>query len=232
MNINKRVAIVTGGSKGIGLATVKALTQQDAIVACWSRTPPEEYRHANLHHFETDLTDERSVEKSYADTVAKLGDEVSILINNAGVGYRGVMEEMESDRWRYLFDLNVHAIFYTTKRIIPGMKSSGEGHIINIGSGAATNGIAEMSCYCGTKHAVAGISESLHLELRDFGIKVSCVSPGSVDTGFSASKKNKLKPADLADSIIHIIKAPQNFHFTDVQIRPLQPNLVSGKPDN
>src|SRR5690606_34647569 len=137
-----------------------------------------------LHHFKTDLTDEPSVEKSYSDTIRKLGGEASILINNAGVGYRGVMEEMDSSRWKYLFDLNVHAIFYTTKRVIPGMKAAGGGHIINIGSGAASNGIAGMSCYCGTKHAVAGISESLHLELRDFGIKVSCVSPGSVETGF------------------------------------------------
>src|SRR5690625_6237946 len=68
------------------------------------------------------------------------------------------------------------------------MKKAGAGHIINIGSGAATNGIAQMSCYCGTKHAVAGISESLHLELRDYGIKVSCVSPGSVDTGFRSEE--------------------------------------------
>src|SRR5690625_6200530 len=87
------------------------------------------------------------------------------------------------------------------------MKKAGAGHIINIGSGAATNGIAQMSCYCGTKHAVAGISESLHLELRDYGIKVSCVSPGSVDTGFSSSKKNKLKPEDLAQTIIHLLQA-------------------------
>lgn len=229
MNIEKRIAIVTGGSKGIGLATVQALIHHGVIVACWSRSAPEFFQHPNLHHFETDLTDERSVEQSYSDTIEKIGGEATILINNAGVGYRGVIEEMESSHWKYLFDLNVHAIFYTTKRVIPGMKSAGSGHIINIGSGAASNGIAEMSCYCGTKHAVAGISESLHLELRDFGIKVSCVSPGSVETGFSASKKNKLKPADLADTIIHILKAPKNFHVTDIQIRPLQPNLISGK---
>lgn len=229
MNIKNKIAIVTGGSKGIGLATIRALIHQGAIVACWSRSAPESFKHDNLHHFKTELTDEQSVEQSYADTVKKLGGDSAILINNAGVGYHGVMEEMDSSRWKYLFDLNVHAIFYTTKRVIPGMKSAGEGHIINIGSGAASNGIAGMSCYCGTKHAVAGISESLHLELRDYGVKVSCVSPGSVDTGFSTSKKNKLKPADLADTIIHILKAPKNFHVTDVQIRPLQPNLTSGK---
>lgn len=225
MDIQNKLAIVTGGSRGIGLATVKALIQQGAIVASWSRTAPESFSQPNLHHFETDLTDEVSVEHSYAGTGKKLGKQVSVLINNAGAGYHGVMEEMDTDQWRYLFDLNVHAIFYTTKRVIPVMKKVRAGHIINIGSGAATNGIAQMSCYCGTKHAVAGISESLHLELRDFGIKVSCVSPGSVDTGFSSSKKNKLKPEDLARTIIHLLQAPRNYHVTDIQVRPLQPNL-------
>ncbi|HLR31426.1 MAG TPA: SDR family NAD(P)-dependent oxidoreductase, partial [Fodinibius sp.] len=74
-----------------------------------------------------------------------------------------------------------------------------------------------------TKHAVVGISRSLHQELRDDGIKVTCLSPGSVDTGFSDSEKNKLMPDDLAKSAVHILQCPQNFHYTDVQIRPLQP---------
>lgn len=223
MNIRNATAIVTGASRGIGLSAAKALIDEGAFVACWSRTPPEDFRHEHFHHFETDLTDEESVIKSYNKTVNKLGKQIPVLINNAGVGYRGVMEEMPSDRWRYLFDLNVHGIFYVTKQLIPEMKNQKEGHIINIGSGAGTNGISEMSCYCGTKYAVNGITESLHQELRDFGIKVSCLSPGSVETGFSSSKKNKLRPKDLAASIVHMLKCPQNFHYTNVQVRPLQP---------
>jgi NADP-dependent 3-hydroxy acid dehydrogenase YdfG len=103
------------------------------------------------------------------------------------------------------------------------MTERNEEHIINIGSGAGTNGIPEMSAYCGTKYAVNGITESLHQELRDFGVKVSCISPGSVDTGFSSSNKNKLQPDDLAGAIIHMLTCPQNFHYTDIQVRPLQP---------
>ncbi|NBC64663.1 MAG: SDR family NAD(P)-dependent oxidoreductase, partial [Bacteroidetes bacterium] len=170
----------------------------------------------------TDLTQEDSVEDSFQRTVDKLGD-ISILVNNAGVGYRGRMEDTPSRQWRYLFDLNVHGIFYVTKRVITGMKERNEGYIINIGSGAGTNGIPEMSAYCGTKYAVNGITESLHNELRDFGVKVSCISPGSVDTGFSSSNKNKLQPGDLASAIIHMLKCPKNFHYTDIQVRPLQP---------
>lgn len=227
MNIKNKTAIVTGASKGIGLATAKALIDEGVTVACWSRTPPEDFEHKNFHHFETDLTKEDSVENSFHETIDKLGAEISILVNNAGVGHRDNMEDMPSKQWRYLFDLNVHGLFYVTKRVIPGMKEKNEGHIINIGSGAGTNGIPQMSAYCGTKYAVNGITESLHNELRDFGVKVSAISPGSVETGFSgfpsSSKKNKLLPDDLAAAIVHMLKCPKNFHYTDIQVRPLQP---------
>ncbi|MFO7848117.1 MAG: SDR family oxidoreductase [Balneolaceae bacterium] len=223
MELGKQKAVVTGASRGIGLSISKALTESGVQVAGWSRTPPAHFKHSNFHFVETDLTKEPSVEDAYKTTRRLLGDEISVLINNAGAGYRGRMENMPSDEWKRLFDLNVHGIYYTTKRIIPGMKSRGEGHIINISSGAGTNGIAEMSAYCGTKFAVVGITESLHQELRDFGVKATCLSPGSVDTGFSSSKKNKLKPDDLAASVIHILSCPQNFHYTDLQVRPLQP---------
>lgn len=223
MNIKNRTAIVTGASRGIGLAISKALINEGVTVAGWSRTPPETFTHEHFHHIKTDLTIESSVDDAFDETTGKLGNSIPILINNAGMGYRALLEEMPSDKWRELFDLNVHGLFYTTKRAIPGMKETGEGHIINIGSGAGTNGIAKMSCYCGTKFAVVGITESLHQELRDFGVKVSCLSPGSVDTGFSESNKNKLQPEDLAASVVHMLKCPQNFHYTDIQVRPLQP---------
>ncbi len=223
MNIQNKNAIVTGASRGIGLAISKALINEGVSVAGWSRNPPEKYSDDLYTHIETDLTREESVENAWKKTADKLGDEIPILINNAGVGYYGVMEEMPSDRWRYLFDLNVHGIFYVSKRVIPSMKKLEEGHIINIGSGAGTNGIAGMSAYCGTKYAVVGITESMHKELRDFGVKVSCLSPGSVDTGFSESNKNKLLPEDLAVSVVHMLKCPKNFHYTDIQVRPLQP---------
>jgi NADP-dependent 3-hydroxy acid dehydrogenase YdfG len=223
MDIQNRTAIVTGASRGIGLAISKALIEEGVTVAGWSRTPPDHFNHEQYHHIKTDLTVENSVDEAFEKTVKKLGGSIPILINNAGMGYRGPMEDMPSVTWRQLFDLNVHGIFYTTKRVIPQMKNTNEGHIINIGSGAGTNGIAGMSCYCGTKHAMVGITESLHQELRDFGVKVSCLSPGSVDTGFSESNKNKLLPEDLAASVVHMLKCPKNFHYTDIQVRPLQP---------
>lgn len=223
MNLQNKTAIVTGASRGIGLSITKALLDKGVTVAGWSRTEPENFDDENFHHVKADLTQQESVEKAYQKTVDILGEQIHILINNAGAGYKGAMDEMPPEKWRYLFDLNVHGIFYVSRLIIPQMKANQEGHIINISSGAGTNGIAGMSCYSATKHAVVGISRSLHQELRDFGVKVTCLSPGSVDTGFSDSEKNKLQPDDLAQSAVHILQCPQNFHYTDLQVRPLQP---------
>lgn len=228
MNLEGHIAIVTGASRGIGLEISKALLNDGVYVAGWSRKPPEYFQHERFFHFSTDLTIEDSVNHAYRQTVEKVGKQIHFLINNAGAGYRGPTESMKTEKWRYLFDLNVHGLFYTSRLVIPNMKEAESGHIINISSGAGINGIAEMACYCGTKHAVAGISESLHLELRHYGIKVTCLSPGSVDTGFSSSKKNKLLPEDIAASVIHILKCPKHFHYTDVQVRPLQPHKAQG----
>lgn len=226
MDIQNKTAIVTGASKGIGLAITRALLEEGVKVAGWSRSAPEDLSHDHFYYFKADLTKQESVQQAYDQTIKELGKDIHILINNAGIGYQGVLEDMPVDKWRLLFDLNVHGIFYVTRLTIPQMKANREGHIINISSGAGTNGIAGMTCYCGTKHAVVGISHSLHQELRDFGIKVTCLSPGSVETGFSSSRKNKLLPEDLAASVTHILRCPQNFHYTDLQVRPLQPNKI------
>lgn len=223
MDLENKTALVTGASRGIGLSITKALLDNGVTVAGWSRTGPKDFDHKHFYHIKADLTKQQSVEEAYQQTKDLLGEQIHILINNAGTGYKGLLEEMPPEKWRYLFDLNVHGIFYVSRLVIPQMKTHEEGHIINISSGAGTNGIAGMSCYSATKHAVVGISRSLHQELRDFGIKVTCLSPGSVDTSFSDSNKNKLQPDDLAQSAIHILQCPQNFHYTDVQVRPLQP---------
>lgn len=223
MDLNNKTAIVTGASKGIGLEITKALLNEGVTVAGWSRTPPKNLRHDAFHHIPVDLTKPQEVEQAYNQTVNQVGEEIRILINNAGTGYKGDFDQMPPEKWNYLFDLNVHGIFHVSRHVIPGMKKRGEGHIINISSGAGTNGIAGMSCYSATKHAVVGISRSLHNELRDYGIKVTILSPGSVDTGFSSSNKNKLLPEDMAQSAVHILSMPKNHHYTDIQVRPLQP---------
>jgi short-subunit dehydrogenase len=223
MNLLDKSAIVTGASRGIGRAITEALLNEGVTVSGWSRTQPEELTHKNFRFVEADLTQQKSVDQAFNRTVELLGSDIDILINNAGAGHKGLIEEMPVEKWHELFDLNVHGIFYLSRRIIPGMKEREKGHIINISSGAGTNGIAGMSCYAATKHAVVGMTRSMHKELRNYGVKASILSPGSVDTGFSDSDKNKLKPEDMARAVVHMLQCPQNFHYTDVQVRPLQP---------
>ena len=136
---------------------------------------------------------------------------------------------MDIGKWKEMFDINVHGLFYMTKISIPGMKNLKEGHIVNVASIAGTMGSENLSGYCGTKFAVRGISQSLFKELRNDGIKVSCVMPGSVQTGFFHSMKdlkpadNMLSPADVAATIVHLLQSPENCLHSEVELRPLIP---------
>jgi len=228
MDLKNKYAIVTGSSRGIGKAITEALLQEGCTVIGWNRTNPD-FKHERFHHVGVDIADEDQVKRAFEQTTQLVGKQIQILINNAGIGYKGATEEMPASEWQRLFNVNVHGLFYTTQRVIPRMKEMKEGHIINISSGAGTNGIAGMAAYCGTKHAVHGISHALHAELRYDGIKVTCLSPGSVHSNFSQemgsppSKTNKMRPEDIAYSVVHALKAHPNYHYVDMEVRPLQP---------
>lgn len=113
----------------------------------------------------------------------KLG-KASILVNNAGFGVQGLIHEMNIADWKAMFDVNVHGLFYCIKQVVPDMIEQEEGHIVNISSIAGTNGVETMSGYVGTKHAVTGIGHSIFKELRNHGIKVTTIYPGSTNTHF------------------------------------------------
>lgn len=152
-----------------------------------------------------------------------------ILINNAGLGYEGAMDEMPLEQWHEMVNVNINGVFYSSRHAIPDFKQKQESHIINISSIAGTNGIPNMSGYCGTKHAVRGISHSMFKELRQYGIKVTCIYPGSVQTNFFdpidsvTANENMMQPEDIASTIIHCLNSPPNYHHVDIEVRPLKP---------
>ncbi len=228
MDLLNKNAIVTGSSRGIGKAITEALLEEGITVVGWNRTKPD-FEHAHFHSVQVDIADADEVNRAFEETTRLVGNPIAILINNAGIGYKGATEEMEPSEWQRLFNVNVHGLFYVTRHVIPMMKQMKQGHIINISSGAGTTGIAGMVAYCGTKHAVHGISHALHAELRYDGIKVTCLSPGSVHSNFSKemgsppSKTNKMRPEDIASSVVHALKAHPNYHYVDMEVRPLQP---------
>ena len=228
MDLSDKVAIVTGVSKGIGLAVAISLLEKGMKVAGWSRTAPQQLSHPNFHFVETNVANQESVKEAYRETVSKVGNNISVLINNAGYGVYGSMEEMSTADWKGMFDVNVHGIFYCTQLVIESMRNNEEGHIINISSIAGLNPVKNMVGYAATKHAVTGLSHSLFMELREFGIKVSCIYPGSVETNFFDDMKefgssNKMMPEDIASTVLHVLESPPNYHHVDIEVRPLRP---------
>jgi len=228
MQLNNQIAVVTGVSKGMGLEVVKQLIEKGTRVAGWGRTAPK-FSHENFHFFTCDVSQEDSVEKAFQETTKKLGTDIRILINNAGFGLAGTFEEMSSEDWKRMFDTNVHGIFYVSKRLIPAMKKADEGHILNVSSIAGLNGVSHLTGYVGTKHAVRGISHSMYMELRDFGIKVSTIYPGSTQTHFfdniegSETNTNMMRPEDVAQTIVQTLETHPNYFVADVECRPLRP---------
>ena len=234
MELNNKVAIVTGCSKGIGLATVNNLLEKGVKVAGWSRSETK-INHPNFKNLLMDVRDEKSVKKAYNETINHFGKDIHIIINNAGLGYSALFEDLKMEQWHQMFETNVNGIFYTTRLALPRMKTLGEGHIINISSIAGNTGIETMSAYCATKFAVRGLSQSLYKEVRNYGIKVTCIYPGSVQTHFFDEidsvtvNENMMKPTDISSTIIHCLESDPNYHHVDIEVRPLMPYGKGGK---
>ncbi|WP_421876964.1 SDR family oxidoreductase [Marinoscillum sp.] len=227
-NLKGKVAIVTGVSKGIGLEVAKQLLEAGVKVAGWSRSQPD-LVHDDFYFIETNVADYDSVNSAYRETANRFGDDIHILVNNAGYGVAGAVDELDLEDWKGMFDVNVHGLMYCTRAVVPQMKKMDEGHIVNISSIAGLNPVKNMSGYAATKHAVTGFGHSLFMELRDWGIKVTNVYPGSVKTNFFDdidgydAHDNMMRPEDVAKSVIDLLNTHPNYLPVDLEIRPLRP---------
>jgi NADP-dependent 3-hydroxy acid dehydrogenase YdfG len=228
MPSNGKNAIITGSSKGIGLATVKALLNNGCSVAGWSRSKAD-FEDASFRQFSVDIADPASVEKAFHETLSHFDGRIDFLVNNAGIAQYGDFEKIAIEEWQSLFRVNVNGVFYVTRLVVPVMKKQESGHIINIASIAGLNGVKKMAGYSATKHALRGISHSLFMELREYGIKVTCIYPGSVGTGIADKTadfplaSNPMTPEDIAGTIVHVMNTSPNYLTVDVEIRPLKP---------
>lgn len=228
MELQNKIAIVTGASKGIGHAVALQLLEQGMKVAGWSRSKPA-IAHQNFLWVQCDVGKHESVQQAFEQTIAQWGEAIAVLVNNAGLGYEGRLDEMPVEQWHQMMNVNVNGIFYCTRLLLPLMKAREEGHIINLSSIAGTTGIENMSGYCGSKFAVRGISHALFKEVRKWGIKVTCIYPGSVNTHFFdeicsvTANEHMMRPQDVAEAILHTIQTHKNFHIVDVEMRPLKP---------
>ena len=220
MNLTNKIAVITGGTKGIGRAIAESLIKAGARVIITARH--EEEIPGAVSHV-CDVRDYNQVKALFANV-----DGVDILINNAGVGIFSTVESMSVEDFRAVLETNVFGVFYCCHEAIPLMKQRGGGYIINISSLAGANPHPEMAAYNASKFGLNGFSEALMQEVRQDGIKVSYIMPGSVNTEFggdepSDEKSWQLQPADIAQIVMDLLEFPDRALPSRIEIRPGRP---------
>jgi 2-keto-3-deoxy-L-fuconate dehydrogenase len=173
------VAIVTGGGSGIGLATVTLLAERGARVAAFDLDPSSVP--AGVLPVRADVTDEESVRRGVQQVVAEFGG-LDIVVNNAGIGAQGTIEDNSYDEWRRVLDVNVLGIVRTSRAALPHLRRSPHAAIVNSCSIAATAGIPNRAAYSASKGAVLSLTLAMAADHVADGIRVTCVNPGTADT--------------------------------------------------
>jgi NAD(P)-dependent dehydrogenase (short-subunit alcohol dehydrogenase family) len=223
--------VVTGGSRGIGLAIARALAGGGARVAITGRNQEQLDRAAGIspaiHAFRADVT--RSDEAAGAiDGAVKAFGGIDVLVNNAGVGTFASVSDMSIDQWRAMIDTNLTGVFNCCHAALPHLRSRGGGWIINISSLAGQNPFVGGAAYCASKAGLNAFSEVLMQEVRYDNIRVSSILPGSVATGFGGRGSSgdadwKIAPEDVAELVVDLVTYPSRSLPSRIELRPSRP---------
>lgn len=235
MKLENKIAVVTGGSKGIGRAIAESLLKAGAAVFICARDKSELKRSLEqlsaLGKVDGEVCDVRSeaqIEMMLAECTRVFGG-IDVLINNAGIGIIGkTVEEMSAEEFEQTLQTNLFGVFYACHHAIPLMKKRGGGYIINISSLAGQNAHPKMAAYNASKFGLNGFTEALMQEVRADNIKVTAICPGSVNTYFggdepSADKAWQLQPEDIAEVVIDLLNFNQRALPSKIEIRPSNP---------
>ena len=230
-----QVAVITGAARGIGRAVAERLGQLGAHAVLIARDRAKlddvltniEKAGGSATAYPADLRDASSIDQ-LASEIAERWGRCDILVNNAGVGrFHKPLHEMTIEDWDQTFDTNLRAVFLMIRAVAPGMIEAKAGHIINISSLGGRNPLPNGAAYSASKAGLNGLSYSVAEELRPFGIRVSVIAPGSVNTGFggsdgtdAAKAARKIQPEDVAHVVEMLVRqAPQSF-VSEVLLRP------------
>ena len=237
MDVQQRVALVTGGSRGIGFAIARRLGADGFAVAISARDPKgvetavarlkEMVPSAKFGGATADARSERD-QKALVDFVSATFERLDVLVNNAGIGEFESVEKLDPERFRAVVETNLFGPYYATHFAVPLMKQGGGGFIVNIGSLAAVNAFAGGSAYNASKFGLLGFSESSMLDLRHQGIRVAAILPGSVATEFGHSHGARdhswmLTSDDVAEAVSDIVRFPDRAIASRIDLRPSQP---------
>ena len=232
-NIEGRVAVVTGAGRGIGRAIAVELARMGAKVALVARGAPglEETAKTigkNASVIPTDVRKRDEVHRLFDQVSSALGP-VDILVNAAGIGIFGPVTDFSDEDYDAILDTNLRGIFLACRYVVPSMISRRKGDIVNIASIAGKVGSAKRAVYCASKFGVIGFTQSLAEEVREHGIRVSVICPGSTDSSFSQdpnregkTRSKMLSPSDVAYAVRTIVTQEPNSFISEIIVRPTQ----------
>ena len=231
-NLTAKVAIVTGATKGIGLAIAQRMINEGMRVTVSARTESDvasvaERLGENALGVACDVSDPQDCAALVERTVEHFG-RLDVLVNNAGLGIFKPISDMSVEEWRLQIDVNLGGVFYLSKAALSHLSASGDGYIINIGSLASRNSFANGTGYNASKFGLLGMSEAMMLDVRYDDVRVSIVMPGSVNTPFnnheqSAERGWKLEADDCALAVMQLLEYPKEAHVSRMEMRPSQP---------
>lgn len=226
------VAVVTGGSRGIGLAIASALVSKGARVVITGRDRQHldtaaQQLGTSAHAVQADVSKPDDAAAAIGGAVDRFGG-LDVLVNNAGVGLFSSVADMSLAAWQQTIDTNLSGVFYCCHAAIPHLRRRGNGWIINISSLAGANPFVGGAAYCASKAGLNAFSEALMQEVRYDNIRVSYIMPGSVATGFSGRGESgmsdwKIAPDDVADLVVDLVTFPSRSLPSRIELRPSRP---------
>jgi len=235
LDLTGNACIVTGSTKGVGLAVARELASAGADVMISARTASEVESVAadmdrgvrgRVKGMPADVSRVEDCQSLIETTVEEFG-QLDVIVNNAGVGVFKPIFDLSVEEWQQQVDTNLGGVFYCSKFAVPHLRSTG-GWIINIGSLACRNTFPGGAGYNASKFGLLGMTEAIMLDVRDDGIRVSILMPGSINTDFGTHEAGPgrawaLQPQDCADAVLHVLGYPENALASRIEMRPSRP---------